>query len=146
MGTSKTSHVCSNPWCTKGKTECTQDELQRVLDQLRECLVAIRAEFSAEMEEPDYRRVKPVQESILKKVENLEGEVVGLRASVYTDRHTNTKVVSRFVVPNRNSGPGSAVREIDDYIQNKLLRSRPNGSSDKDGVELEIKAPSKGKD
>ena len=146
MGTSKTPHICSNPWCTKGTIECTQDELRLLLDQLRECLVAIRAEVSAEVEEPDYRRVKPFQKSVLEKVESLENEIIGLRASVYTDRHTNTKVVSRFVVPARNFGPRTTAREIDDYIQNKLLRSGSDGSSDKDGVELEAKAPSKGKD
>ena len=140
MGTHKGTKVRDDGWITPGPLERAPIECGRVSDQLRERLVAIRAEIDSIVEQLGDRRIFKIQEPQLVPVEGAEDEATELQTSFDFDGDANAKVVPRPVDAGRYIGFGPTTREIDDFLQGSVLRPRREGSSHGDSMELEIEA------
>jgi len=139
MGTHSTLNICADGGDTSGEVESIAVQRGRVLNQLRKRALALRAEVDSILADIDCRRKQQVQEPVVETVESIERALKEFQAAVHPDRHTNTEVVSRPVVPSRYTGFGPATREIDDFIQKEIFPAGRPRPEDWDRLELEIK-------
>ncbi len=137
MGTHPTLNIFAAGGDTSGKDQSTEDESGRVLDQLRERALALRAEVDSILADIDRRRKQQVQKPIVETVESIERAIKEFQAKVHPDGNTYTEVISRPLVSNRHIGFGPTTREIDDFIQTEVLRAGRPRPQDGCGVVLE---------